>query len=81
MTVVVQLIRTTQIPTHSKTNKNRPCRDLSELRHLVALLFPRYLQPVRAGEVRRDQTRVLYVGVCHVCLADVFVCVKLHVFA
>lgn len=27
----------------------RNCKDLNELRHLVSLLFPRYLQPVLDG--------------------------------
>ncbi|KAJ3292378.1 Origin recognition complex subunit 5 [Borealophlyctis nickersoniae] len=28
----------------------KPCRDLNELRHLVALLFPKYVEPVLAGK-------------------------------
>ncbi|RKO83744.1 origin recognition complex subunit 5 C-terminus-domain-containing protein, partial [Blyttiomyces helicus] len=30
-----------------------PCRDLNELRHLIALLFPRYIEPVLAGKCTR----------------------------
>ena len=29
---------------------NGPCRDLNELRHLVGLLFPKYLEPVTKGK-------------------------------
>eukprot|EP00040_Diaphanoeca_grandis_P042108 m.264207 g.264207 ORF g.264207 m.264207 type:complete len:448 (-) comp54518_c0_seq1:146-1489(-) len=37
-----------------------PCRDLNELRHLVALLFPIYHEPVLAGTTHRDNTAALY---------------------
>jgi len=39
---------------------NGPCRDLNELRHLVALLFPRYLEPIRKGEATREDGMFLY---------------------
>lgn len=28
---------------------HRPCQNLNEMRHLVALLYPKYIEPVRSG--------------------------------
>ncbi|KAI9102672.1 origin recognition complex [Phlyctochytrium arcticum] len=36
------------------------CRDLNELRHLVAVLFPKYMEPVQSGKLARDQTSKLF---------------------
>ncbi|KAJ3024648.1 Origin recognition complex subunit 5, partial [Rhizophlyctis rosea] len=41
----------------------RPCKDLNELRHLVALLFPKYVEPVLAGKVTRQQTGKLFANI------------------
>lgn len=41
-------------------SRPRPCRDLNELRHLVALLYDRYRAPVEAGEVAAENTAALY---------------------
>jgi origin recognition complex subunit 5 len=37
-----------------------PCRVVSELKHLVALLLPDYLQPVEQGELDAHNTMALY---------------------
>lgn len=37
-----------------------PCRDISELRHLVALLLPVYLAPIREGRLTAEQPAALY---------------------
>eukprot|EP00041_Stephanoeca_diplocostata_P015743 m.301360 g.301360 ORF g.301360 m.301360 type:complete len:577 (+) comp20140_c0_seq2:164-1894(+) len=37
-----------------------PCRDLNELRHVAHLLYPMYLEPVRAGGVAVDNAGALY---------------------
>ncbi|KAJ3041163.1 Origin recognition complex subunit 5 [Rhizophlyctis rosea] len=41
----------------------RPCRDLNELRHLVGLLFPKYVEPVVSGKVTRQQTGKLFANI------------------
>jgi origin recognition complex subunit 5 len=38
---------------------HRPCKNLSELRHLVSLVFPKYLEPVKKGLATREQTSKL----------------------
>ncbi|RUS17862.1 origin recognition complex subunit 5-like protein [Endogone sp. FLAS-F59071] len=38
----------------------RNCKDLNELRHLVSLLFPRYLQPVLDGIAQRSESAKLF---------------------
>ncbi|KAI8620407.1 origin recognition complex subunit 5 C-terminus-domain-containing protein [Chytriomyces sp. MP71] len=38
----------------------KPCRDLNELRHLVALLFVKYREPVLTGKLARNETAKLY---------------------
>ncbi|KAJ3018038.1 UNVERIFIED_CONTAM: Origin recognition complex subunit 5 [Siphonaria sp. JEL0065] len=40
-----------------------PCRDLNELRHVVALLFPKYIEPVQKGRLRCDEKAKLYAAV------------------
>ncbi|KAI8822257.1 origin recognition complex subunit 5-like protein [Fimicolochytrium jonesii] len=37
-----------------------PCRDLGELRYLVKVFFPKYLEPVRNGTFTREETSKLY---------------------
>ncbi|KAJ3184516.1 Origin recognition complex subunit 5 [Geranomyces variabilis] len=37
-----------------------PCKDMRELRHLVSLLFPKYVEPVKAGKMTRQQTSKLF---------------------
>ncbi|KAI8587013.1 origin recognition complex, subunit 5 [Geranomyces variabilis] len=37
-----------------------PCKDMRELRHLVTLLFPKYVEPVKAGKMTRQQTSKLF---------------------
>ncbi|KAI9013224.1 origin recognition complex subunit 5 C-terminus-domain-containing protein [Gaertneriomyces semiglobifer] len=37
-----------------------PCRDINELRHLVALLFPKYMEPVVSGKAIRAQGSKLF---------------------
>eukprot|EP00842_Homolaphlyctis_polyrhiza_P005086 jgi/Hompol1/5579/HPOL_004553-RA len=37
-----------------------PCRNLNELRHMVAMLFPKYVQPVHEGKFTRNQTAKLF---------------------
>ncbi|KAI9207559.1 origin recognition complex subunit 5 C-terminus-domain-containing protein [Polychytrium aggregatum] len=39
------------------------CKDLNELRHLIALLFPKYLEPVQSGKVKKNETSKLYVRI------------------
>ncbi|RUS29679.1 origin recognition complex subunit 5 C-terminus-domain-containing protein [Jimgerdemannia flammicorona] len=39
---------------------HRNCKDLNELRHLVSLLFPRYLQPVLDGIAQRSENTKLF---------------------
>ncbi|KAJ3150469.1 Origin recognition complex subunit 5 [Geranomyces michiganensis] len=37
-----------------------PCKDMRELRHLVTLLFPKYVEPVKAGKMTRQQSSKLF---------------------
>ena len=37
-----------------------PCRHLGELRHVVALLFPKFVEPVRLGKATKTQTSKLF---------------------
>ncbi|TPX63912.1 hypothetical protein SpCBS45565_g06279 [Spizellomyces sp. 'palustris'] len=39
---------------------SKPCRDVRELRYLVALWFPKYVEPVLNGKVTRQQTSKLF---------------------
>ena len=49
-----------------------PCKDLNELRHLVALLFPIYHAPVLAGEIQKENSAALYKsGTCDIALGPV----------
>eukprot|EP00039_Didymoeca_costata_P003812 m.69755 g.69755 ORF g.69755 m.69755 type:complete len:442 (+) comp12086_c0_seq6:1390-2715(+) len=37
-----------------------PCRDLNELRHLVSLLFPLYMEPIELGKLSKTDFKELY---------------------
>ncbi|KAJ3093485.1 Origin recognition complex subunit 5, partial [Physocladia obscura] len=37
-----------------------PCRDLSEFKHIVALLYPKYKEPVVQGKVKKEDAIKLY---------------------
>ncbi|TPX60910.1 hypothetical protein PhCBS80983_g01469 [Powellomyces hirtus] len=39
---------------------SNPCRDIKELRHMVTLLFPKYVEPVKNGKATREQTSKLF---------------------
>ncbi|KAJ3208119.1 Origin recognition complex subunit 5 [Entophlyctis luteolus] len=39
---------------------NTPCRDLNELRHIVALLYPKYIEPIKAGKMSKADSNKLY---------------------
>ncbi|KAJ3068044.1 Origin recognition complex subunit 5 [Podochytrium sp. JEL0797] len=39
---------------------HRPCRDLNELRHVVALLYPKYKEPVESGKIPKTEGARLY---------------------
>ncbi|KAJ3248937.1 Origin recognition complex subunit 5 [Chytriomyces hyalinus] len=39
---------------------HQPCRDLNELRHLVALLFSKYKEPIMRGKYEKKDTGKLY---------------------
>ncbi|KAJ1559029.1 Origin recognition complex subunit 5, partial [Cladochytrium tenue] len=38
----------------------KPCRDLKELRYIVGLLYPKYIEPVKAGLVKPTESTKLY---------------------
>lgn len=37
------------------------CKDLNELRHLVALLFPLFINPIRDGRGKSDETFAFHI--------------------
>ncbi|TPX30738.1 hypothetical protein SmJEL517_g05780 [Synchytrium microbalum] len=39
---------------------SKPCRDLAELRNVIRLLLPRYLEPITQGRVNARETAKLY---------------------
>lgn len=38
----------------------KPCNDINELRHIVRLLFPKYIEPIVLGKVKPTETRRLF---------------------
>ncbi|KAJ3407200.1 Origin recognition complex subunit 5 [Chytridiales sp. JEL 0842] len=39
---------------------HKPCRDLNELRHIVLLLYPKYVAPINAGKVTKNEKTKLF---------------------
>ncbi|KAK9718611.1 hypothetical protein K7432_005333 [Basidiobolus ranarum] len=39
---------------------HRNCKDLNEMRHLVAMIFPKYIQPVLENQAQRTETTKLF---------------------
>lgn len=42
----------------------RNCKDLNEIRHLIALLFPLYIKPVKEGKSKCYSIHVIGMRVC-----------------
>ncbi len=40
----------------------KPCRDLNEFRHIVLLLYPKYLAPVLAGKGMTVYVKLILLG-------------------
>ncbi|KAI9353339.1 origin recognition complex subunit 5 C-terminus-domain-containing protein [Zopfochytrium polystomum] len=38
----------------------KPCRDLNEIRYIVRLLFPKYVEPIKAGTIKAHEPNKLY---------------------